>query len=64
MDMYRRNDFRSWFDDVGFIYLIVIAFVALTFLLKEMSSDTIIVDRNAFSEQTSEAQADGYPDRY
>lgn len=63
MNMYRRNDFRSWFDDVGFIYLIVIGFVALIFLLKDMGSDTIIVDRNAFPEQRSESLVDDYADR-
>jgi hypothetical protein len=32
-DTYRRNDLKSWFADVGFLYLIVAAFVVLIFAL-------------------------------
>ena len=32
MNSYRRNDFRSWFADVGFLYVIVALLVTLCFL--------------------------------
>ena len=50
-EMYRRNDFRSWFDDVGFIYLIVIVLVALIFLLKDIGS--VAVDNDSPVEQAN-----------
>lgn len=33
MNFYRRNTFRDWCADVGFIYLIAVGFVLLTFVL-------------------------------
>lgn len=33
MDEYRRNNWKSWFADVGFIYLIVVGVVSVIFLL-------------------------------
>ena len=31
MNVYRRNDFKSWFADVGFLYVIVTVLVMLCF---------------------------------
>ena len=33
MEGYRRNNWKSWFADVGFIYLIVAGVVSVSFLL-------------------------------
>ncbi len=35
MEGYRRNNWKSWFADVGFIYLIVVGVVIVSFLLLE-----------------------------
>ena len=35
MEGYRRNNWKSWFADVGFIYLIVVGVVVVSFLLLE-----------------------------
>ena len=49
MNMYRRNDFKSWFADVGFMYVIVSAVVGLVFLLSVLISfllpSTRVVER-------------------
>ena len=31
MNVYRRNDFKSWFADVGYLYIIVTVLVILCF---------------------------------
>ena len=31
MNVYRRNGFRSWFEDVGYLYIIVTVLVVLCF---------------------------------
>ena len=36
MNFYRRNTFHEWFSDVGFIYLLVIAVVALVYFLQNV----------------------------
>ena len=36
MNMYRRNNFKSWFLDVGFIYLVVVGFVVLFLTFKNL----------------------------
>lgn len=33
MEGFRRNNWKSWFADVGLIYLIVVGFVSVCFLL-------------------------------
>ena len=38
MNMYRRNNFKSWFADVGFLYIVVALFVGLAFLLAILMS--------------------------
>ena len=35
MEGYRHNNWKSWFADVGFIYLIVVGVVVVSFLLLE-----------------------------
>ena len=51
MDMYRRNDFKSWFTDIGFLYLVVILVVILVFLLTGLTTlfsvDDLSVRRTA-----------------
>ena len=36
-DMYRRNTLKDWWDDVGYIYAIAIALIAVVFLLKDVA---------------------------
>ena len=36
MDMERRENFRSWFTDVGYLYIIVVVVVGLIFFLKDL----------------------------
>ena len=38
MNMYRRNNFKSWFDDVGFLYVVVALFVAVVVLVPTLAS--------------------------
>ena len=44
-DMYRRNDFKSWFADVGFLYVVVAAFVALIFALGSLHRAALSPER-------------------
>ena len=36
MDMYRHNTFKDWWQDVGYIYVIAIVFIALIFLIRHI----------------------------
>ncbi len=36
MDMYRRNSCKNWWDDIGFIYAIVIVFITAIFLIRHI----------------------------
>jgi len=37
MDMYRRNTWKDWWEDVGFIYAIAIALVVAIFVLSDLA---------------------------
>ena len=32
MNLYRRDDLRTWFEDVGVLYVVVVALVVVSFL--------------------------------
>ena len=55
MNSYRRNDFKSWFADVGFLYVIVVLLVTLCFLgvgLKARLSRTVLVSQTLTAAQS------------
>jgi hypothetical protein len=58
MDMYRRNSFKDWWEDMGFIYVIVVVFIALIFLLKDARH---LVSTASASKAVSAEVADGSP---
>jgi hypothetical protein len=63
MNMYRRNNFKSWFLDVGFIYLVVVGFVVLVFTFKNLRSESIVSNAPAgFEEGTAGTRVDPYTD--
>ncbi|MFT5089822.1 MAG: hypothetical protein ACI906_005346 [Candidatus Latescibacterota bacterium] len=37
MDMYRRNTWKDWWEDVGFIYAIAIALVVAVFVFSDFA---------------------------
>jgi len=39
MNIERRGNFKSWFTDVGFLYVIVIVAVGLIFFLKDLKDN-------------------------
>jgi len=63
MNMYRRSDFKTWFADVGYLYLVVVAFVVLIFLFKNLERTTISWDQSATLERsTTEVLIEQYAD--
>jgi len=50
----RRENFRTWFSDIGYLYIIVIVAIALLFLFKDLRIDPAssrkIVDDAATTE--------------
>jgi len=51
MDIPRRENFRSWFNEVGFLYLVVILFVSLVFLFRDLKTDSLPFMQDAASTQ-------------
>jgi len=39
MDIPRRENFRTWFGEVGYLYLVVILIVSLVFLFRDLKSE-------------------------
>jgi hypothetical protein len=37
MDMYRRNTWKDWWEDVGYIYVIAIALVVAVFFFQDLA---------------------------
>ena len=63
MNMYRRNNFKSWFLDVGFIYLVVVGFVVLVFAFKNLRPGFTAWNAPAgFEESAPGVLADPYSD--
>ena len=60
MNMYRRNDFKSWFADVGFIYLIVVGFVTLVLSVGSLRHLSISTGSASAGDVTAELQAGAY----
>ena len=60
MNMDRRNNFKSWFADVGIIYLIVAALVISVFVVASLD-DTL---RTTVSEAVSPVSDSGFPRDY
>jgi hypothetical protein len=59
MNMYRRNNFRDWLADVGYLYLIVIGFVLVVFLARGVDRSALTIERDvpAVSPEQRAAQA-------
>ncbi len=51
MDIPRRENFRSWFGEVGYLYLVVILIVALVFLFKDLKTDLPSYTQDAANTQ-------------
>jgi len=51
MDIPRRENFRSWFGEVGYLYLVVILIVALAFLFRDLKMNPPSLQRDAVNTQ-------------
>ena len=60
MNMYRRNDFKSWFADVGIIYLIVVGFVTLVFSVGSLRQLSASWNHVSSADVTAHLQAGAY----
>jgi len=52
MDIPRRESFKSWFKEVGFLYLAVILIVALVFFFRDLKTDSPSFIQNSANTQT------------
>ncbi|MBT4499677.1 MAG: hypothetical protein HOC74_18260 [Gemmatimonadetes bacterium] len=51
MDIPRRENFRSWFNEVGFLYLVVILIVSLIFLFRDLKTGSLPFMQDTASTQ-------------
>lgn len=61
MHAYRRNSFRIWFFEVGFLYLIALALVVVFFVLKEVGKGLPAI-RQHLSDTVRQEAPPRYPE--
>ncbi len=44
MNVERRDDLRTWFAEVGYLYLLVALLIVVVFLVKDLHHTTVSVD--------------------